>query len=1176
MRLRRLELLRYGHLSDVALDFPPEAALCVVYGANEAGKSTALAAIADALFGFETRRKDRPRFDFQHSGSQLRVGVTLAAADGSEARFIRRGGRTATLRDAADAELPETALTRFLGGAGREQFETMFGLNGERLRAGGLALAQSGGGVGESLFAAGTGLHGVHELLEKLDKDAKALVGDGKGTRKLSEAVKLWKERQRDAVERAVPHRHWQDAVDAHMAATANLAAARDEIDALRIEAARLQRVRLVAPILAGLDTRRAMLEALAGVPRLPADAEERLKQARAAADLAARDAAREAGDAARLTAEHDALARAPAILAAQDAIDRLSERRAVIVQAEADLPSVRDEAERLGRAVAAAVADLGTGQTAEAAAEAVPPQAARQAVQRLVREDASLTAAAEAAARNRDAAVARRDAAERAVRAQPAPPDPALLRATIEKARGEGRLDHDLARAERALADAERAAGVALAALPLWSADAAALAACAVPLGPAAKTAGERLLSAETALAEADLAARAVTREIAEVEDTIAQIGRGEVVATVDAVRAARADRDAAWRVLRGVLLGDTAATPDVPTPDAYEALRDTADRLADRRADEAQRVADYTAATVRRDRLREHRVQAQAGREAAAATLTAARAAWRELWAPAGLAPDAPDAMTEWVRRRAEVLKLAASADDARRQHDDLRRRWAEARASLLPLLPSRADDDAALDALIMRADVACAAAEAAAAAHRARIETLAREEAALPALEQALEDNADRRAAWRAEWAPAVAAIGLPATATVAAAEAALAAWSRISEQAPRWRDSARRIAQMAGSIEEFAEAVAEAHAKAGLPPPSESAFVAAAGLARSLAEARQAEADAKALAERIAAHTRAAAEASARAATAALDLAALRALAGEVDDAELEAAIARARQRDTAETEVARLGAELAAKGEGRDEAALRAERALVADMDAAGARLTAIEERTAELGTRRETLVAESTRAETTLAALRKGRDAAGAAQEARDALATAVAAAERYARLHVARTLLRSGIERFRRAQQGPLLAAAGAHFAALTGRHYVRLSADRDAAGKAVLTAVRDDDSECPIEALSEGTRDQLYLALRIAAIEAHATHAEPLPFIADDLLVQFDDRRAAAALTLLAGLGRTAQVILFTHHDHVAALAEAHVGAPVTVLRLETRTAYVKDPSYALSSPR
>ena len=61
-------------------------------------------------------------------------------------------------------------------------------------------------------------------------------------------------------------------------------------------------------------------------------------------------------------------------------------------------------------------------------------------------------------------------------------------------------------------------------------------------------------------------------------------------------------------------------------------------------------------------------------------------------------------------------------------------------------------------------------------------------------------------------------------------------------------------------------------------------------------------------------------------------------------------------------------------------------------------------------------------------------------------------------------------------------------------------------------------------DGTECPVDALSDGARDQLYLALRAAAIEAHAARAEPLPFIADDLLVHFDDARAAAALDVLA----------------------------------------------------
>ncbi|MBV9538333.1 MAG: hypothetical protein JOY70_05310, partial [Acidisphaera sp.] len=281
----------------------------------------------------------------------------------------------------------------------------------------------------------------------------------------------------------------------------------------------------------------------------------------------------------------------------------------------------------------------------------------------------------------------------------------------------------------------------------------------------------------------------------------------------------------------------------------------------------------------------------------------------------------------------------------------------------------------------------------------------------------------------------------------------------------------------------------------------------------------------------------------------------ELSALRALAGAADDAELETAIECSQQRRDAMQASERLAAELAAQGDGRDEAALRDE-AIGQDPDAAVARLHAIGDERREQDARREHLAAERTRLQAELAAMERGRDAASCAQAAQQALADAAGAAERYARLHVARTLLQSGIERFRREQQGPLLRRAGQHFSALTGGRYAGLVLGEDG-GRTVMLGLRDDGTECPLDALSEGARDQLYLALRAAIVEAHAAQAEALPFIADDLLVHFDDARAAAALRMLATLGQSTQVILFTHHEHIATLASRERAAAVEVVR-------------------
>jgi chromosome segregation protein len=229
-----------------------------------------------------------------------------------------------------------------------------------------------------------------------------------------------------------------------------------------------------------------------------------------------------------------------------------------------------------------------------------------------------------------------------------------------------------------------------------------------------------------------------------------------------------------------------------------------------------------------------------------------------------------------------------------------------------------------------------------------------------------------------------------------------------------------------------------------ARLGEPASDEPPSVIAARLARRLADARKVASDAADLTKRIAVHETAAADSAQRIRIAEAELDALRTIAGTADDAELERAIERARNRDRVADSIARLGQTLLAQGDGHAEAALRDEAGRI-DSDAAVARLAEIDTELAALGERREQLSADRTKADAALASMRDGRDAAAKAQEAEDALADARAHAERYARLHVARVLLRAGIERFRRDEQGPLLRAAGAHFALLTGDRYAR-----------------------------------------------------------------------------------------------------------------------------------
>ena len=150
------------------------------------------------------------------------------------------------------------------------------------------------------------------------------------------------------------------------------------------------------------------------------------------------------------------------------------------------------------------------------------------------------------------------------------------------------------------------------------------------------------------------------------------------------------------------------------------------------------------------------------------------------------------------------------------------------------------------------------------------------------------------------------------------------------------------------------------------------------------------------------------------------------------------------------------------------------------------------------------------------------------------------------------------RAVIGSVIERHRASQQNPLIARAGSLFATLTGGAFNGLGHDYDERDMPVLVGHRNSGG-IGTGGMSDGTRDQLYLALRLAYLENYARQAEPAPFICDDLFTTFDDTRTANALMKLAGIGELVQPILFTHHKHVIDIARAHIGAEVDVVHLE-----------------
>ena len=120
------------------------------------------------------------------------------------------------------------------------------------------------------------------------------------------------------------------------------------------------------------------------------------------------------------------------------------------------------------------------------------------------------------------------------------------------------------------------------------------------------------------------------------------------------------------------------------------------------------------------------------------------------------------------------------------------------------------------------------------------------------------------------------------------------------------------------------------------------------------------------------------------------------------------------------------------------------------------------------------------------------------------------------------------------------------MVASASAYFSLMTGGRYARLVAD-EAQDKPVLRAERAGGGRIGVEAMSEGTSDQLYLALRLAALELRRASHPRMPLVLDDVLITSDDERAANILLALARFAEGGQVMLFTHHRHLVDVARS-----------------------------
>ena len=1149
MRIKRLELKAVGPFTDKILDFSSEpSGLHIVYGPNEAGKSSSLRALQALLFGFPQRTDD----NFLHPYDQLLVGGCLQAGDGRELLFYRRKRSRNSLFDEQDRLLDPAALDPFLHGLDQDLFTTLYGIDHETLIRGGQDILDQQGDVGQALFSAGTGLASLKAVVDELEGEAEEIFKPRGKNQQIALALANYKEIQSQIKEATLSSRVWQE----HRQILEEAAETLQRVNCRRLEIIRqrqqLERLQQAIPLLGERGVLGHKIAAMGEVAELPADFGERRRESEQGCREACARLETNRARLRELVEKRDQLVPDQALLEEAGMVEMLYQELGQYRKAASDRPQL--EGRRIGcRSEAAALLrQIRPDLSLDDLESLRPSLARRKSLQDLGGRREILDQTLVQARRRLRSVEQSLHAVLEELRELPCEGDDGGLSRVFQQARKAGDLDGEWQRRSRELTTTRRSCEAALQRLGLWSGPLEATLTLPVPRTETLQRWEQQLADDFENVRRLRQDKDSLAVERLRYQEQLAALTCASEVPSEEEVQRHRRHREDGWQLLRRQWLkGENVAEAsrlydaDQPLPDAYEQAVARADRSADRLYREADRVQKHADLTVRIAVLDDRLAELETGQRLAEGRLQKMEDAWCRLWANCQLQPQSPREMLAWLGSFDKLRTMVNDAQEqaaALRELQEQRRHW---RALLLKELDDQGNalpvEGEQLEPVLQQAERQLAYLQKLQ-SRRQSLQERRRElekQRQAAALEEAEAEQS--RDLWQRRWQEAIYSLGLdPQTepADVAIFGETLQACFEQLKAADEFRVRIQGIDRdSAAFTKSLRDCLARLAPDLQDQPPERAVSQLHGRLGRARAEqARRLQLD-----EEMQALEQSVTAARAQVAQLEEQRAALHRLAGcdsaeQLDEAERRSLLHRQLQEKLTELEAA-----LGRMAGGQSLDALQDE-AQSCDADELPGRLAALGD---ELENGLEPEVRRLSeiigREKNELSRMDGNSRAADLAEAGQQQLAAIRHLTERYIRLKLAGTFLREEIERYRAENQDPVLGLASRYFEELTLGSFAGLQADLDDQDRPVLIGLRSSGHRVRVAGMSSGTRDQLYLALRLATLEWRARSNEPMPFIVDDVLINFDDQRSRAGLAALSELAARCQIILFTHHQQI-----------------------------------
>jgi uncharacterized protein YhaN len=1158
MRILKLELERYGHFTGKTLEFRSGASLHVVYGANEAGKTSALNAFADLLFGFPPRTP----YNFVHDNPKLLLGATVTDKDGSVLSFKRRKGTSKTLLDMQGAVLPDDALTPFLGLIDRSVFLNAWGLSKESLTTGALQMLKSGGEAGISLFAAASGMKSLIEIQKRLEMEASNIF-----TPTRAQARTFYQAKDRfDAAAQLV--RTLELAIRDLKARRVAIVDFKDELEKAR--SARgdviknrelLVRLKDIGPILHLIASDERALQEWEHLPLMDGSRVRQLREVLDLSEEGQRELARLRREEAKAKDLFESFVVDNHLIEIGPAIQELVGELGSYADKKKDRPRIQGEADEFKEKLQDSAVRLGLPADTELALVR-PNEMLVAQLKEQIKAGRSIATSISANAKSiRDEKVNQENLKKQQSGSVPVS-DPKSFHDQLGRLMPALGQLKEIERLERSTAkeSAQIKEKAAQLSPPVSDLEALALASL-----PTKDVIDEYRLSAETLVGER----KTLEANLGEVEQSLPglqlrvdELAGGQLASSPEKIAAARLERDDHWLPLKSALLAESKCLTTAETAAHVIGLEEgigTADRLSDDAVLNADRLAKHAAAL-------KNLKDAQAKQENLTGLLSDKGQAvaqqekeWQTLWQPLGFQAATPIRMSVWVGQVGDLLERRENNLDELQQISDLKIAVNAVRSPLNQIAQSVGISECeALPVNLLLAAVEKELGLRAEAWQKSSqlVTRLAAVNERIEALVTEKDGFVDLESAWKAEWYEVLSAMHLPLELTVDGAAAALEIWNQVPSFLSQFQNRTTRVEGMDRDMKKFQERTSALLEQLderdfGLGPDA-----AIKAVSVRLNKAQQVETQANMAQSSFKELERQVLQAEVKAEEAAAALELLceglppsssrvqQVLDLEARDAVLERLKGR---RQT-----------LLPLSRGQSEEDLRHDLESF-DEATAVAEIEALKIQEGQHNQRENEVYASLSKAEGDLAKLEGGVGAEIAVQLRKNAEAELIENTRAWAVKRFAQILLAHAIEQHRSQQEQPLLKKASHLFSLLTANSFAGVEQELDESDTFRLVGRRDADHTLGYAEMSEGAQFQLYLSLRLAYLDEYAQKAEPMPFIGDDLLASFDDERTRKGLTALSEIGTRIQPILFTHHSKVVDLAQEELGEKVDVINLD-----------------